>query len=235
MEKIKEIVCSIIGNSTFLCVVSASLGAFVTHMLYSSKLKKERISKSLTAVGEQIANSLKTARDYELSSTVIEVFDADESFDDEGKIKNYFDRQAIYPQFMSDAHSFEEFATTASRLRSEQSAYLDYLTAAYLFYIERYCMNLANFIRANELKNDFPLVGAVVIVDVQRWQRKIDKNIVKNINKASYKVFSQQGLRWGLAKWWVQQSLWKKTVLHNLQKGSNNKTLTMVRRLLGIE
>lgn len=61
-----------------------------------------------------------------------------------------------------------------------------------------------------------PFWGAIFIADLQRWQKKIDKLLVKEINKYSYKLESHASNKWKRLRKKELIKQYESTILHFL-------------------
>lgn len=196
--------------------------AIITHILESRNQKKKQTQQFKNILGEQVATSLNRVRNAVVKTKTMEVYTEDDSIPtDKANDINAFRNFAWYPAFMYDADTLSDFYSEICSLRSECEQYLDLRSAAYLYAIEKYLMSLMLYIAKNNLQNYLHLVGCFVIIDIQKWEKSFDIHLVNQINKPHYKLFSRHGLKWSIAKWYVEKSFLKKTQLHQVMQGTS--------------
>ena len=196
--------------------------AVITHILESRKQKKEQKQQFKNVLGEQIATSLSSVRNAVVKTKTMEVYTEDDTIPtDEANDINAFRNFAWYPAFMNDANTLSNFYSEICSLRSECEQFLDLRSAAYLYAIEKYLMSLMLYIGKNNLQNYLHLVGCFVIIDIQKWEKSFDVHLVNQINKPHYKLFSRHGIKWSIAKWYVEKTFLKKTQLYQVMQGTS--------------
>ncbi len=127
-------------------------------------------------IGDKVAQALDAVRDLELKIKVQEIYQVEDCF--EKKNIDMFNPGAVYPAIMNSAKDFIGFTNQVNRARDLYEKYLDYQTAAYLYYMEKYSMNLAKYIADNQPLG-LQVAGAIFYGDLQKWQKKYDKLIIK--------------------------------------------------------
>lgn len=142
-----------------------------------------------------------------------------------------FNPGAVYPAIMNSAKDFIGFTNQVNRARDLYEKYLDYQTAAYLYYMEKYSMNLAKYIADNQPLG-LQVAGAIFYGDLQKWRKKYDKLIIKKINRQKCRLYSKDGWRWEQAKKDVMNKLWKKSVLYGLMENINNPAISVAYAIL---
>lgn len=194
--------------------------AFTTHFLENRKRRKDQKQKFKEVLGESIALSLTNVRNVVVMTKTMEVYTEDSEISTDGANDiSAFRDFAWYPAFMNDRETLSEFWEEISSLRSEYEQFLDLMSAAYLYAIDKYLMSLMLYIKKNNLQNYLHLVGCFVIIDIQKWEKRFDIHLVKRINKPYFKLFSRHGVKWNIAKWYVEKTFLKKTQLHQAMQG----------------
>lgn len=197
--------------------------AVVTHFFESLKQRKEQKIKFRSTIGEQIATALSSVRKLVVNINTIEVFAAAETIpqNDANNISAFQDF-SYYPSFMTNHKTFGQLCDEISLLRKNSEQFLDLKSAAYLYGIEKYLISLMLFIGHNNLQDHLPFIGCFVIADVQNWEKKFDKHLVKKINKPHYKLFSRHGIKWRITKWYIKKSFLNKSELHKMMQGKSD-------------
>lgn len=196
------------------CLVVAT--AVLTHLFDMRKTKRERKTKYQDKIGENIAAALIAAREVELFANSVEIYQY--SIDHSPVANANAIKDAVYyPAFMANRNTLQCLGELVSKTRKEHEAYLDLMSAAYLYVFERYLMTLALFTKQRNWQN-IDMLGLVLIADVIKWERDFDRHLVKRINKPHYKVFSCHGRLWNLAKKYVEKKYLLKTELDKLMR-----------------
>lgn len=224
-QKIYDIINTKIGVA-----VATAITTTILNMIYNIwRMNKDQRMRFENVIGDKIAEALDSVRNLELRVNIQEIYNMENRFEE--KNLDMFNPGAIYPSIMNTAQEFGDFLEQVNTAREKYDKYLDYQTAAYLYYMERYSMNLAKYITDNKLL-DFRLSGAVFYIDLQKWQKKYDKLITKKINRQKCRLYSKDGWRWELAKKRVMNKLWKKSVLYDVIEGVNTPLINLARAIL---
>lgn len=187
-SEIMTIVSSIFGSGILSVVVS--------HILYNNKLNKEIHYKGKEKIAENILKALTEFRDLELMIGVQELYDAENEFKNKGYHVNVFEGETIYPAIMNDWESLTEFFYKVQEIRSNYEKYLSCRVALNLVFIDRYIQKLILFIKEHGDEKMMHVWGTIFIFDLQKWQKKIDKILVKEINAHSYELESHETKKW---------------------------------------
>ena len=188
-ELLKSIVVAVIS--------SGFLNAIVSQFLYSRKLKNENKFKGNETISKDIGISLKRFRDLELELTRQELYEAEKEFKTNGAKVNMFEQECIYPEIFNNWNSYNVFFDKIQKFREKYEKYLSCEVALNAVYIDRYIMQLGLFMKANGDESMLPDWGTLFICDLQKWQIKVDKLLVKEINKHEYKLESHETKKWG--------------------------------------
>lgn len=225
-EMIITVVCSIIGSGV--------LSAFISHILYRSKLKKEQGIKFQNMIGERIADALNKA--YELADQlkITEKYKAH----DQMKIGLFdaFDKKDLYPAIMSGPDTLNKFMTEVSEFRGKTEKFLDSKLTLDLVYLERYIFQLNVYASGFGKVDFFPLLGMIIEPDLDKWYVSFVKRIVKNQNKTKCKIECHFGKRWArlrkkfVEKRWINSDLYK--VINNAFKKNDDPHLKKVSEIL---
>ena len=183
-------------------VVTASL-----NLIYNKwHIKKEQKVRFENVTGDRIAEALCAVRDIELKSGIQEVYDIKNRLNEPDL--DMFSLGGIYPEIMNSPNDFTNYFERINEARKQYERYLDYETAAYLYYIENYCLTLMKYMGDHQ-QLEFPLAGTVFIFDLQNWQKAYEKEIVKRINSPKYYVCAKDGWRWEYEKKKIMNKFWK--------------------------
>lgn len=223
-EFIKAIIIAIIGSST--------LNGIVTHLLYNNKLKKELKYKGNNAIAKEIGSSLQCFRDIELQLKVQEIYNISNQLDEKSRI-NFWGGECIYQEIFNTRESLVKYMNNIRNCRINHEKNFSCKTALNLVYIDRYFLELIQFIKKFGDDVDYPLWGTVFIADLNKWQAKIDKLLVKEINRYTYKLESHETIKWKLLRKKEVEKQFQKTILYSLVTGKikgkkNNKLSKLI-------
>lgn len=177
---------------TILVSIVTTLG---TCFIANRKIRTEQKANYKSSLGERITTAYLEVKSFLEECIVYEIYDIDN-----GIIKregnDITDEPAVYPSFMNDKDSMREFVSKLSNTRKNCEAYVDLKTAAGLLMFEKYIVSLLSFINENDISEDLRFVGGIVYIDIVKWQRDMDEQVIKMLNKPKYKIYSKNGKRW---------------------------------------
>lgn len=191
-SEIMTIISSIFGSGILSVVVS--------HILYNNKLNKEIHYKGKEKIAEIILKALTEFRDLELMIGVQELYDVENEFKNKGYHVNVFEGEIIYPAIMNDWESLTDFFNKIQEIRSNYEKYLSCRVALNLAFIDRYIQKLMLFVKEHGDEEMMHVWGLIFIVDLQKWQKRIDKILVKEINAHSYELESHETKKWAFLR-----------------------------------
>lgn len=221
-EIIVSIIIAVIG--------SAGLNGVITHILYNSKLKKEQKMKAKDAIWSKIVEALEEVRVLEQKARIQEIFDFESIFQSY-EYTDFTSGANRYPAIMGDSSDFFDFFREINGIREKWSRYLDPEIGALLFYMQIYCQRLMEYTSKNKLTDSYPMVGCFVFGDFLTWQVYLDNLIVKRLNKSSYKLYSENGVKWEKMKAKAFNKLWKATVLYKLINNIDDPYIATIKKI----
>ncbi len=202
-------------------ISSGILNAIISHLLYSNKLKRENKSKANEGISKEIGISLKKFRELELELTKQELYEAEKKFRDYGYKVNMFEQECIYPEIFNDWDSYNSFFEKIQYFRKNYEKNLPCKVALNAVYIDRYIAQLILFMKNNGNESMLPKWGTLFIYDLKKWQKKIDKLLVKEINKHKYKLESHETKKWTRLRKKEVEKEYKNTILYYLITGED--------------
>lgn len=185
---ILSILSTILGSSV--------LNGIITHILYNNKLKKELKNKGNDMIAQDITNSLKFFRNLELELTIQEIYNIEDILNEHDSNVNLFEDQLIYPAIFNDWASYNSFLEKIHICRKLHEKNFSCKIASNLLFIYKYLNQLSLFMSKNGDESTLPFWGIIFMADLQIWQKKIDKLLVKEINKYSYRLESHTSNKW---------------------------------------
>lgn len=206
-------------NEIILAVISTILGSSVlngilTHFLYKNKLKKELQSKGHELIANEIGQSLEFVRNMELLLTIQEIFNISDEINNRGSQVNLFEGECISLEIFNDWDSFNKFVDVVQQCRREHEKNLSVKIALNLVFIDRYIRQLSLFMSEYGKEELMPAFGTIFIVDLQKWQKKMDRLLVKEINRYRYKLESHETIKWRILRKWELERQYERTILH---------------------
>lgn len=195
-------------------LISVVVGGLVTYGITVIRDKRERKVEYEKSIGSNIADSLYAVREIVQKANEIEIYGLEEDLELKRVQANLADH-AIYPAIFNDGEALSNFFGLMNQARADHEIYLSYRTSSYLFYITNYLIELMKFIAKIGVV-DYHLLGALLVVDIQKWQKDFDKVLVKEINKNKLKLVSKTGFLWEKNKKKVLKDYWDKSLLKEL-------------------
>lgn len=210
----EEIIITVVGA----IFSSGLINIIITHILYNSKLKKEFKYKGNDMLAKDIENSLQFVRNIELEIMKQEVYSFDNIIKQKMQI-NVFNPDCIYPEIFNDWDSYISFMDKIQEIRKVHEKNLPCKIALNIVFIDRYIKQLSLFMSDNGGETMLPFWGTIFIYDLQKWGIKVDRLLVKEINKYIYKLESHNGIKWKLERLKELDRQYKGTILYYLING----------------
>lgn len=204
-------------NKLEVLLMSGISSVLITHLFYKFKLRSEQKIRFQNIIGDEITKSLIELRDLVAEASVIERYDIIHAADDDDI--NAFEG-TIYPAIMNDSEMFKEFHEKTTILWTKNGNNLDCVTALHLWYASRYFTQLLDYIKKNEYNDKLPLLGVVLIADIQKWHTSFEKCLIKRINKPKNKLELHQGKKWKIHKIKFTK-MWESSILYKCINGFN--------------
>lgn len=201
---------------------SGIINIFITNILYGRQLKKELKQKGNDKISQDIEKSLQYYRELELKLKTQEILNIEDRLKEKNSNINMFEGEVIYPEVLNDFKTMNEFIEDIQICRKEHEKNFSCRLALYLVYIDRYFQELRLFSATIE-ESELPLFGVILIVDLQDWQKKVDKLLVKEINKHNYKLESHETIKWRLLRKRILKRKYENSFLYYFRTGKHNK------------
>lgn len=214
-EELLSIILALIGSGILNIVLS--------NIFYSRKLRKELKSNGNNMLAETIEKSLLEIRNLELKTTEQEILDINEKIDSRNSNINMFDGEAIYPAIYNSIKTLKEFYENIRMCRKEYEKNISIKIALNLVFIDRYILQSMLFIKDNLDIFNMQEWASLFIIDIQKWQIKFDKMLIKEINKHKYKLESHTTKKWNRERKKELEKQYHSTILHFLLTGKCNK------------
>lgn len=213
-----------------------TLVILITHILYSSKLKKELKNEGKSITSKQVEESLQFFRDVELETNKQEIFNIEELLKDKGSSIDLIDGEAIYPEFFNNWQSFNNFYDKIHECRQKYEKNLSCEVALNLIFIDRYLYKLSLFVSENGNEKMLPFWGTIFIVDLKKWRNKLDLLLVNELNKHNFKLESHESKKYYRLRKKILVKQYENTILNylitNEYPKSKTKTMNMVKILI---
>lgn len=182
-------------------IISAFGGVIITHLLYRTKLRKERKAGGEKVISEQIVKSLLAVRKFELKLRTFEVI----NIEGLSYIKNKSVASGCYPEILDSKENLFAFQNELLFIIDKHQENLDYKSLGFLLTMQWYLSELMiqfHGISSEELK----IIGTLLFKDFQSWQKDLDKHLVKRINKSPSKLSSFTGIKWNITRNRIQKN-----------------------------
>lgn len=187
--------------------------ALITHILYKSKLKKERQSRTKAIIEEKIYYCLEDYKNLvEKLSTIEYMFPEELVLDDS---LDFFSRQPIYPDILKSPERLISYYDDIIDYRNKHEENLSQKSAVILYCLDRYFLNLINYTK-NFDSQQYEAVGSLVINDFHKMNKIIIKIINKEINRHRITYEKHEGYLWERRREKYENELWKESILHKL-------------------
>lgn len=221
MSEILNVIRDNGGAATILAavisVIGIIVGAVLNNIFQKSRLKKEQKVRFQDMIGEKISNALLEVREIVGEASAIEIFDPSEYGGEKPEPASLMDGQPIiYQAILEDSEALNAYFEKIHEARRNYNKYLDREAAAYLYYAERYLMQLQTYFEQEGAFVAGPIAGLLISADIQAWQRKFDTVLIKKINRHKCKLQKHDGIRWNYTREKIFRRLWKKSVLNTL-------------------
>lgn len=203
-------------------VVGSLIGILFTHLLYKRKLNKEQKVRSRGVIGEKISKALLAVKELECKSKTYEILNVENYTAKELAEEDFFDGSNKVSAVVYTVGAISEFHDEVVKIRGKYEMFLDYKTAALVYYIDRYFSELITFSLSID-PTKIPELGAAITPDILLWQETIDKNVTKQINKPKYKISDFTSKKWEKAKKDVLENLWERSILYNIKRDENSE------------
>lgn len=214
-EEIMTIIVALIG--------SGIINATISHILYSRKLKKELKNNGNNMVAKEIEKSLLAIRDLELKTKEIEYYKIVNGNDKISSDVNVFEHEPIYPSIYNSIDSVKKFYECIQTCREDYEKNVPIKIALNLVFIDRYITQSILFIKSNMKILSMPEWGGILIFDIQKWQKRFDRMLIKEINKHNYKLRSHATRKWNRTRKKEVEKQYDETILKFLITGETSK------------
>lgn len=139
-------------------------------------------------LSEKIAEAMLDVQKFERRIRIIESVSKDITEIDSAKAK-------VVPAIFYSKENLFEFQNDLSHVLAEHERYLDMKTVAFLIAMQRYLSKLmVSFVGQSD--EGLQQLGLLLSGDVTKWQKDLDKHVIKKINKNPYKLNSLSGKKW---------------------------------------
>lgn len=177
---------------TVICSVISSglLNAILSHLLYNNKLTKDLKYKGNDRISHKIQDSLDFVREVELKLKEIEIFDVSNVLKKKEEKIDFFNGETIYLSIFNTEKTFYDYMDLIKECRDNYEKYLSRKISLNLSYMEKYLLKVITFIKCYGGKKSLQFWGTVFIFDFQKWQQKMEKMLIKEINKHDFKLYN---------------------------------------------
>lgn len=219
-------------------ISSGGVNAVISYFLYSKKLKDQLKYKRNDIIAKEIEKSLQYTRDMVRQLKTQEIFCIEDELLQRGSNVNVFGGECIYPAIFNNWETYNDFFDLIGKCRMNHEKNLSCKTALNIVFIERYIMQLRLYMSEHGDESMLPFWGTLFIYDLQKWQIKMDKRLIKEINKHEFKLESHETFKWKLLRKIEIERQYKNTILYYLLTGKytrkNKKKVMIINRYLNL-
>lgn len=217
-----------------IALASAFLGGLVTNFFNKRKLRQEQKMKSEDIIGNKIQETLISIRDLELECLTLEIYNIQEKLKNISIDEDYWEDGAQYVYFFNNWEAYFDYKNKINDIQKEKEKYVDCEIKAYLVFIQKYLRRLGVFMKSFNNEKLLPALGTIFICDIQKWQSKFDKALVKKMNSHKYKLESHFTGKYQKKREKIVEKQWKHTLLNLLISGqpTNKKEQKVLNNLL---
>lgn len=217
----------------FIGLVGAFVGGLITYVFNKRKLRQEQKMRSEDIIGNAIQETLLLIRDLELECLVWEVYNIQEKLKNVSVYEDYWEDGAKYVAFFSDWKLYLNFENKINSIRIEKEKYVDCEIKAYLVFIQKYLRQLGVFMKSFNNEKLLPALGTIFICDIEKWQIKFDKALIRKMNSHKYKLESHSTKKYQKKRKKIVEKTWKHTLLNLLisERPTNRKEKEVLYKL----
>ena len=206
--------------SLFTAVLSSTvINGLLTHFLYSRKLKKDLKFQGNNEIAQSISNSLQAFRKIVLELKKFEICNIDQKLKDDSNSVDFINGGPIYPACFNNWDSLKSIIEQIRECREKHESMMPCKIALNLLFIERYFMQLTVFVKNHGGEKALPTWGTILAIDLDKWIKRIDIMLVKEINKYSFILESHESKKWKRLRKTELEGQLNQTILHYLITG----------------
>lgn len=193
----EEIILSIIS----IILGGGVVNGIITHILYNNKLKKELKYKGNDVIAKKIEESLEYVRELENSLNEQEIYDVDSVLEKKKDKVNFFGamgngEEAYYLSIFNSFETYNEFMDKVRICRKKYEKNLSCRIALNMVFIEKYLYQLSMFMSVHGGEKDIQFWGCIFSCDLIRWRARLDRMVIRETNKYSFKLESHDSNKW---------------------------------------
>lgn len=191
---IKKLVIYIINNAPICSIIGIIIGAFITHFLYSQKLKKEQKSKVLLELTQKRIKSIEKIRKLldNLDSTEIYEITYDSNIKDADTMDLH--NNLLYITFFHNIIEFRKFFNKFIKIKKECYSYVNDDIYLSLMIAERYLVTILQMLSKNkDIQDNLTLFGGILYNEILKFRKKLNKELVQILNNPPLKYYSRCG------------------------------------------
>ncbi|MFB5518917.1 hypothetical protein [Enterococcus casseliflavus] len=177
-------------ENVFLVFLSSGAGAAIVGFALSSwNLRKQNKAGGEMVISKKITEALLIVQKFERQLRTIELMSS-------VNIEKIFTEESRHiPAIFFTKENLFDFQNELSSILRNQEQLLDMKTVAFLNAMEKYLtMFMVSF--PNTTQSELQELGFLFSEDIKIWQVELDKHVIKQINKFSYKLTSLSGKKW---------------------------------------
>lgn len=191
----KEIILYIINSAPICSIIGIIIGAFITHFLYSQKLKKEQKSKVLLELTQKRIKYIEKIRKLLDNLDSIEIYDI--TYGNNAKESDLIDlmNDLLYITFFHNITEFNKFLNKFIKIKNECYSYVNDDIYLSLMTAERYLTTVLQMALINEnIKDNLALLGGILYNEIMNFKKTLNKELVHILNNPPLKYYARNGI-----------------------------------------
>lgn len=191
---IKKLIIYIINSAPICSIIGIIIGAFITHFLYSQKLKKEQKSKVLLELTQKRIKSIEKIRKLLDNLDSTEIYEI--TYDSNIKDADIMDlrNNLLYITFFHNIIEFRKFFNKFIKIKKECYSYVNDDIYLSLMIAERYLVTILQMISKNkDIQDNLTLFGGILYNEILKFKKKLNKELVQILNNPPLKYYSRCG------------------------------------------
>lgn len=201
----------ITGITTLL---TSAIGIIVSHLLYSRKLFKETKNAGYIDISNKILQALEDAREIELKLKTFEILDLKNELIERKEKVDFFGFELKYHEIFTNFDHLNSFKHEVIEFRKQNSKYLSKKLNINMSFLHDYIFQLTAYLSLKIPEHFVPTISILFYNDLNIWQKRVDRIIIKEINRHKYKLEPHSGFVYHYLNYFYKRRYYKQTFLY---------------------
>lgn len=138
----------------------------------------------------------------------------------------------VYMEIMEDRDKLASFVKELSNIRNNEEKWVSRKVAVFLLYAEKYILEFYSYLTTlNYREFDLYIFGIILAPDIQKWQRALDKTLIKELNEIPLTNEEHTGDDWEYRKE-IMQEEYEKTILFKVVHNEEDEASALLAELI---